>query len=196
MRQEHPFKTKAKQNKTKQSAHIHTIWYTQKPLTSSTVFKSHSGCPGTVIKLPPRGASALSPPGGPHGRIPDPYGALGVRKLGQDGVRLVTPGSLFVVVISEAEAAAKATAPPPERSRRFGMEPATGARKSGFGWSVPPKTKHDNAEFYDLQILQECALGIPCVPTAATVGCFRHFFITRRYGADGEAKAPSRGEWD
>ena len=76
------------------------------------------------------------------------------------------------------------------------MEPATGARKSGFGWSVPPKTKHDNAEFYDLQILQECALGIPCVPTAATVGCFRHFFITRRYGADGEAKAPSRGEWD
>lgn len=70
MRQEHPFKTKAKQNKTKQSAHIHTIWYTQKPLTSSTVFKSHSGCPGTVIKLPPRGASALSPPGGPHGRIP------------------------------------------------------------------------------------------------------------------------------
>lgn len=39
-------------------------------LASSAVFKSHKGCPGKVMKFPPRGPFSLSPPGGPHGSTP------------------------------------------------------------------------------------------------------------------------------
>lgn len=62
--------SQAQQNKTKPHKKKQTHIHTRKSHTSSKLFKSHIGCPGTVIKFPPRGASSLSPPGGPHGRIP------------------------------------------------------------------------------------------------------------------------------
>lgn len=150
MRQSHLSST-TKQNKTTQKK-TNTHTYTQKPHLFQALQVPHR-VPRHRDKVSTAGGLFPVPSGRSPRQDPDPYGALGVRKLGHDGVGLVTPGSFFVVVISEAEAATREQAPPPERSRRFAMESAARGRRSGVGWSVRPHTKYyDNADFYELQV--------------------------------------------
>lgn len=121
------------ENKNKQNTHIHIHAKATHLFQGLYVpqrvprWRDKVTTPGSVFPVPT---------GGSPRQDPDPYGTFGVCKLGQDGVGLVTPGSLFVVVMSKAETATRATAPPPERSRRFGIEPAARARWGRVGWSV------------------------------------------------------------